>query len=549
MKAAIYARVSRGTGPERGQSLLNQIRVCREYAQRYGWRVVAEFVENERHNPGESLNLSKLTQLIDDAATGEFDIIIATDIDRLSRRLAKQILIEEELKSFDVKIVYTNDTYPDTSDGNLMKHIKTIIAEYEQIKTAERIARGIRTAVEAGNVMTTGVQPYGYKLTEQDGKRKFAVLKDEASIVRLIFKWYTVGNSDFKHPSTTDIAQKLSKLRIPTPNYNRGRSWNVQEIYGTWTHGAITKILSNTTYYGCWRFGKSTKCKESGKSIINSKGLIDVSVSSIIPRDQWNEAQSRKVRNIHRGRTWYQFLLRKRLRCLNCNALLSSIGERRKSGKTFFYIYCTNAWVKPISCKNRFKIHLYCVDRAVAKWLNRLYGEKAFKDFQKQLKKEYLNRIDNAIIDLKNLVEKFEDQSDRLDSLSELDFISDQMVIVRRININITIDSISEEIDELKAKRKLVELSFIPPDDPTAIDNIYNEQTQFSFLTHEKLFEHLEVHGLIGNVDGSRIAYIKSIVGEATFKLPDGTHRNRETTVREIKLRPDTIKKYFSHIG
>src|ERR1044071_9056876 len=99
---------------------------------------------------------SKLGQILDLARTRAFDVLVVHEIDRLSRNLAKQLVVEEELSRSGIRIEYVLGEYANTPEGNLMKHVRAVVAEYEREKIKERIERGKRLKVKAGSVMTNG---------------------------------------------------------------------------------------------------------------------------------------------------------------------------------------------------------------------------------------------------------------------------------------------------------------------------------------------------------------------------------------------------------
>ena len=47
-RAILYARVSSDDTGKDGRNLAGQLDMCREYAERQGWQVVAELAEDER---------------------------------------------------------------------------------------------------------------------------------------------------------------------------------------------------------------------------------------------------------------------------------------------------------------------------------------------------------------------------------------------------------------------------------------------------------------------------------------------------------------------
>ena len=117
-RAVLYARVSRDDRDKDGRNLNGQLEMCREYAQSHGWRVVAELAEDDRGASGASFELPQLNRVREMAREGEFNILVVREIDRLSRSLAKQLIVEEELKRHGVQIAYVLGIYPDTPEGN-----------------------------------------------------------------------------------------------------------------------------------------------------------------------------------------------------------------------------------------------------------------------------------------------------------------------------------------------------------------------------------------------------------------------------------------------
>ena len=107
-RAIIYARVSGDDVREgkEGRNLAEQVKMGREYAEGKGYSIVAELAEDDRGASGASMDLEQLNRVFSMAQAGEYDILIVREMDRLSRRLAKQLIIEEELKRAGVEIEY-----------------------------------------------------------------------------------------------------------------------------------------------------------------------------------------------------------------------------------------------------------------------------------------------------------------------------------------------------------------------------------------------------------------------------------------------------------
>jgi DNA invertase Pin-like site-specific DNA recombinase len=216
-RAVLYARVSGDARDREDRNLFGQLDLCRQYALEHGYEIVDELAEDDRGASGADLQLPQLTRVREMARTGAFDVLVVREIDRLSRSLVKQLLVEDELKRNGVAIEYVLSEYPDTPEGDLHKHVRAAVAEYERLKMKERMGRGTDLKVLAGSVMVYGRPPFGYRVVKQDRKQILEVDEETAAIVRQIFAWYTVGDGENGPLSTHGIHRKLHELGVASP--------------------------------------------------------------------------------------------------------------------------------------------------------------------------------------------------------------------------------------------------------------------------------------------------------------------------------------------
>jgi DNA invertase Pin-like site-specific DNA recombinase len=81
MIAVIYARYS--SELQRSASIEDQVRLCRARIDREGWRYLHAYTD--RAVSGASALRAAYQQLLEDARRGQFDIVVAEALDRLSR--------------------------------------------------------------------------------------------------------------------------------------------------------------------------------------------------------------------------------------------------------------------------------------------------------------------------------------------------------------------------------------------------------------------------------------------------------------------------------
>jgi site-specific DNA recombinase len=202
---------------------------------------------------GTSLRRPRLTAVRDLVQQGLVQAVIVHDIDRLSRKLAHQLLLTEEFEQAGVCL--HSVTMPDgarTPEQHLLANVKGIIAEYERAKILERTARGRQGRARAGHV-PPGRQLLGHRyIKHADKGAHYEVDPEEAALVRHIFTLY------LDHGLSQDaIAARLTRERVPTPGERRPGGPRRKNPPGVWHQSAIGDILRNTAYIGVLYDGKT----------------------------------------------------------------------------------------------------------------------------------------------------------------------------------------------------------------------------------------------------------------------------------------------------
>jgi site-specific DNA recombinase len=311
-RAAIYARVSTEDQARHGYSLESQLEACRKYAQERGWVVVAEEVDGGVS--GASLDRPGLNRIRDLAQAGEFDFLVVYDLDRLSRKVVHQMLIEEELARAGVSIHYVLGDYRDDDEGRLQKQIRAAIAEYERAKMAERVARGKLTKAKRGLWLAGGRHtPYGYRYNAGH----LVVAEEEAQVIRQIFEWFVNGCS------IRGIVRRLDEMGFKPP---RGKHW---------AKSTVSRILNNEAYVGTIYYNRR-QGTPNGKKWRPKEEWIPISVPPIIDRETWEEAQNRLEfnRKYVRRQPRHPYLLSGMLICAECGY---AYGGCFAKGKRYYY--------------------------------------------------------------------------------------------------------------------------------------------------------------------------------------------------------------------
>jgi len=379
-RAVLYARVSGDDRRNESRNLQGQLDMCREYAEAHGYAVVAELAEDDRGASGAAFELPKLSEIRRLSEVREFDILVVREIDRLSRNLAKQLIVEEELTRAGVHIDYVLGEYPDDPEGRLSKHIKATIAEYEREKIRERMMRGRQLKVKAGNVHVHGRPPFGYRLTQENGKETLQIVENEAAVVRQIFAWYSVGDEKQGSYSLREIRKLLNERQIPTPA-DRGKPGAKKLGWAEWSVSSVAYILNCETYAGVWRYGKTGQTHNWRHwADQQPESELSVAVPNIVDRPTWNTVRQRLLDNRQEqaGNVQWPYLLRKRLRCGHCGSVVASY-YRGRGNAPYGYYQCAPAAGKG-GYNNRdccaLSVNAAAADEVVWGWLKSLLLDK-----------------------------------------------------------------------------------------------------------------------------------------------------------------------------
>src|SRR6266581_3171722 len=136
--AAIYARVSTTDQADHGFSLPYQLDATLAMAQREGYTVPDTYMLQDDYT-GMSLNRPQLTQSRALVQQGLVQAVYVYDLDRLSRRLAHQLLLAEELEQAGVTLrIVTMPEDAKTPESRMFTHMRGVFAEYERAKILER---------------------------------------------------------------------------------------------------------------------------------------------------------------------------------------------------------------------------------------------------------------------------------------------------------------------------------------------------------------------------------------------------------------------------
>lgn len=284
MRVAAYARFS--SDLQRDTSLDDQLRVCREYAERQGWTWQADQAYTDAAISGSSIEGRAGLQAVLVAAAARprpFDVLLVDDSSRVARDLADALRTVQQLRFAGVRVVYISQSIDSASEQH-----ETLIAVHGLIdgvylrEMATKIRRGLAGQFDRG--YSTGAVRYGYRavpVPDPSGKtdpatgypaligKRLEVDDAEAAIIRRIFELCATGNG---------VGSIVRALNTEGAKWRDGKPWRA---------GAVRGVLSNERLIGRLTWGRRRFERRPGTR---------QKVARETPREEWRTQQREDLR-------------------------------------------------------------------------------------------------------------------------------------------------------------------------------------------------------------------------------------------------------------
>jgi DNA invertase Pin-like site-specific DNA recombinase len=330
--AVLYLRMS---DDRQERSIGDQRAELRAYADKYGYRILREYVD-----PGisgdDTTRRTGFLKMREDAQAGQFSVVLCWDQDRFGRfdpiEGGHWIL---PFRNAGVRLETIAQGKIDWTDfaGRLIYLVQQEGKHAYLRDLSRNSVRGLIAKAKEGRC-ADGSAPYGYRIV--GGKR--VVEQHEAEIVRRIFREYVRPDGGLR-----GIANRLNAERIPSPT---GKQWK---------GSTIRAILVNRKHTGEFVWGK----RSTGRYYANKNGEIvsrkkGDSVQSVEPIRHGNFCEAiidvrtfdrvqQLMKDRKRGTSPIRnspgaYVLSGLLRCGHCGSVLAGQTVPRKAGPK--RIYC-----------------------------------------------------------------------------------------------------------------------------------------------------------------------------------------------------------------
>lgn len=366
MQVAIYSRKSKFTG--KGESIENQIQLCKEHAIKYLGVNEKDFIVYEDEGfSGGNTNRPQFQEMLKDAKDKKFNMLICYRLDRISRNVSDFSSLIKDLNKYSIDFVSLREQFDTTTPmGRAMMYIASVFSQLERETIAERIRDNMielaKTGRWLGGIPPTGFQSQPLTNVDNGGKERkmfmLAPIEEEINIIKLIYDKYV------ELKSITKLEKYLIINKINTKNGIDFQRYSLRFILSNPVYAIADKklydYLTSKGYEiyadledfngmsGLMGYNKTSQNKEQNISRYKeiSEWIISVGKhEGIISSEVWIKAQNLLEQNkskAYRKVKSTSSLLSGILRCANCGSYMRPKAMQRQNsdGEQVFYYMC-----------------------------------------------------------------------------------------------------------------------------------------------------------------------------------------------------------------
>jgi site-specific DNA recombinase len=323
--AVIYGRVS-SEEQVQGYSIQAQLRACREWAEKHGYTVAKEYLD-EGYSAFRKLEKREaLKELLTEAVSKQraFQLVIVHKLDRLFRNTLESSTTRAILKREKVRLISVTEPMvgSDAPEDFFMEHLLVGMAEFYSRNLSREIMKGLKQRALQGHLVFR--PPFGFKrevIERQNGHKRTRIISraviDEknAAIVKHIFELFDHGNG---------YKKIIATLNHEGHRTEQGLKFRVYHI---------SKILRNRAYIGILEY--NLRQDRGHREPFNIPGFYP----QIIEETLFNRVQEKLTETAKLWHNSYahktEYLLSRLVVCDTCGH--HYVGTSAKSGRVHYY--------------------------------------------------------------------------------------------------------------------------------------------------------------------------------------------------------------------
>ncbi len=438
MNIAAYCRVSTEK-EDQLNSLEAQKKFFADYTSRTGDNLVRLYAD-EGLSGTKIKNRKEFLQMMADAETGIFDMVVVKDISRFARNTVDLLQNIRKLKSLGIETQFLTANMTSMGNSEFVLTIFGALAQEESANTSKRVKFGKKINAEKGRVPNI---VFGYDKTLGD-YFNLTINETEAEVVRKIFSWYV--NDGY---GAAKISNILNEQKIKTK-----RNCN-------WSQNAICRILTNELYTGKIINGKEEVAdfltgrrteRDETEWMVVEKPELKIIEPELFEKVQQIMKERGKKFNLDKTRHSNKYLFSTLIKCKDCG------WSFRRSVRTY-----KNTYVKWVcsghngkgadNCPNAITVDENELIEVLENYFSQLLAQKknAIKYVVDEFQKVYRAKDENISYEkeLKNQLAKMQKVRQKY-----MDMYTDDLI--SREELNEKIGGSKKEIERLENELKMV---------------------------------------------------------------------------------------------
>ncbi|HEY8270923.1 MAG TPA: recombinase family protein [Pseudobdellovibrionaceae bacterium] len=277
-------------------------------------------------------NRPEFQRMMEDIRGDRINMILITELSRLTRSIKDFAVLVEMLEEMDCKIHSLKDNFDtSTAVGSFSMYLVANLAQFERKQIGERISANFLSRSKRG-LYNGGSVPLGYRVSDKrDGR--LVVVQSEAETVREIFKTFLTEGT---------LASATKALNARKIQLMRKREGGGKLRTGQVMLESLYRMLTNKIYIGVREYkenGKVCEAKAQWEAIVNEE--VFRRVGEILKNNK-----SRKKTSPLR----HPYLLSGILHC-QCGHRLSGKSAHGNGGKIAYYDHAWAAKIEGVSAK------------------------------------------------------------------------------------------------------------------------------------------------------------------------------------------------------
>lgn len=310
------------------------------------WGVIVDFYCDDKS--AKDMNRPEFQRLLADVKLGRINLILSTELSRLSRSLKDFCEVWDLFKKHDTGFITLREQFDTTTAaGEMMVFNLMNFAQYERKQTAERISANWAARAKRG-LWNGGSIPLGFNRNPKS-PGELLPNDEEAKTVNEIFKTFlNVG-------SVRETCREMSRRGVFSKRYTNKHG--IEKGGGHFTVPSLFRILTNRAYIGLREINKSKSEAE----------VVPASWSAIVDEKLFDKVQKKLAsnKNKYKPDEWkkYPYPLTERLVCGECGKKLGGKSAHGKNRKHHYYAHPRQLHSDGVSQHKRCRVETVRAER------------------------------------------------------------------------------------------------------------------------------------------------------------------------------------------